>query len=255
MNVRPTVPRARALALACLIATAPAAARAVGPDRPGAGRGPHVPEFLEMARMILAKGADMGPTDGWFHPAESRYGWDWLSARDGDRDGAVGPDELGGPAEMFGRLDRDGDGAIRADDLDWSPDSAYLRRQAAARRRFAMMDRDSNGRVSRDEWAAYFDVATRGGASLTIEGLARALDAPPPPSPKEGGAPTPAPGPSRWTLLLGLLKGELGSPFEGPGVGVAAPDFTLKTHDGESEVTLSIYRGHRPVVLIFGSFT
>ncbi len=36
--------------------------------------------------------------------------------------------------------------------------------------------------------------------------------------------------------------------------GDPAPDFTLKTQDGGSEVTLSTLRG-RPVVLIFGSYT
>ena len=37
--------------------------------------------------------------------------------------------------------------------------------------------------------------------------------------------------------------------------GDAAPDFRLKTRDGKSEVTLSSFRGNRPVVLIFGSYT
>lgn len=36
--------------------------------------------------------------------------------------------------------------------------------------------------------------------------------------------------------------------------GDPAPDFTLKSPDGSSEVTLSDLRG-RPVVLIFGSYT
>jgi hypothetical protein len=37
--------------------------------------------------------------------------------------------------------------------------------------------------------------------------------------------------------------------------GDIAPDFRLKTRDGNSEVTLSSFRGNRPVVLIFGSYT
>lgn len=36
--------------------------------------------------------------------------------------------------------------------------------------------------------------------------------------------------------------------------GDPAPDFTLKSQDGNSEVTLSALRG-KPVVLIFGSYT
>ena len=37
-------------------------------------------------------------------------------------------------------------------------------------------------------------------------------------------------------------------------VGDPAPDFTLKSQHGE-EVTLSSFRGQRPVVLVFGSYT
>ena len=39
--------------------------------------------------------------------------------------------------------------------------------------------------------------------------------------------------------------------------GAPAPDFTLSRHGGtgSDRVTLSSYRGHRPVVLVFGSYT
>lgn len=37
--------------------------------------------------------------------------------------------------------------------------------------------------------------------------------------------------------------------------GEAAPDFTLKTVDGSAQVRLSSFRGAKPVVLIFGSYT
>jgi hypothetical protein len=37
--------------------------------------------------------------------------------------------------------------------------------------------------------------------------------------------------------------------------GDMAPDFRLKTRDGKSEVALSSFRGSRPVVLVFGSYT
>lgn len=37
--------------------------------------------------------------------------------------------------------------------------------------------------------------------------------------------------------------------------GTLAPDFSLPTQDGTSSVTLSSFRGHRPVVLVFGSYT
>jgi cytochrome oxidase Cu insertion factor (SCO1/SenC/PrrC family) len=38
-------------------------------------------------------------------------------------------------------------------------------------------------------------------------------------------------------------------------VGDVAPDFTLKTQDGKGEVKLSAFRGKKPVVLVFGSYT
>ncbi len=37
--------------------------------------------------------------------------------------------------------------------------------------------------------------------------------------------------------------------------GQLAPDFTLGSHDRKQRVTLSSYRGDRPVVLVFGSYT
>lgn len=248
--------RAGAAGLIGLLLWASSTALGGGPDGPATAPGPHVPEFFEMLWMITTKGADMGPTDGWFHPAESRYGWAWLAGRDRDGDGSIGPDELGGSDDLFRRLDRDRDGAIRADDLDWSPDSPYVRQQAAVRRRFAMMDANSNGRVSKDEWDAFFERSAKEKGALSIEDLGDALYAPPPAPPKEPKSKPPAAsGPSRWTLLIGLLSGELGSRFEGPRVGELAPDFTLKTQVGKEEVTLSTFRGQKPVVLIFGSFT
>lgn len=37
--------------------------------------------------------------------------------------------------------------------------------------------------------------------------------------------------------------------------GDIAPDFTLKSPDGKQTVTLSDFRGKRPVALVFGSYT
>ena len=38
-------------------------------------------------------------------------------------------------------------------------------------------------------------------------------------------------------------------------VGQKAPEFSLRTEDGDREYRLSQYRGRKPVVLIFGTFT
>jgi peroxiredoxin len=40
-----------------------------------------------------------------------------------------------------------------------------------------------------------------------------------------------------------------------PRAGDLAPDFTLSDINGENSLTLSDFRGKKPVVLIFGSFT
>ena len=37
--------------------------------------------------------------------------------------------------------------------------------------------------------------------------------------------------------------------------GLPAPDFTLARQNDNQRVTLSSHRGHRPVVLVFGSYT
>jgi hypothetical protein len=38
-------------------------------------------------------------------------------------------------------------------------------------------------------------------------------------------------------------------------VGDEAPDFSLRSHDRGDRVVLSAFRGNRPVVLVFGSYT
>lgn len=49
-------------------------------------------------------------------------------------------------------------------------------------------------------------------------------------------------------------KGDLRAP-DTVRMGDVAPDFKLKTLDGSREVQLSSFRGKRPVVLVFGSYT
>lgn len=40
-----------------------------------------------------------------------------------------------------------------------------------------------------------------------------------------------------------------------PKVGDTAPTFTLQAHDGKSETSLASFKGEKPVVLFFGSYT
>ena len=63
-----------------------------------------------------------------------------------------------------------------------------------------------------------------------------------------------APMPLVWGALPGervWLWARQGSLVEG----AIAPDFSLSTPDHTARVTLSAFRGHRPVVLVFGSYT
>ena len=57
-------------------------------------------------------------------------------------------------------------------------------------------------------------------------------------------------------LLAGEGKDRQGGPREGTlKVGDPAPDFTLSSPDGKTTMALSSFRGKKPVVLVFGSFT
>lgn len=87
---------------------------------PALGR---APEFVQML-LALVRGDPFGTGVGWFHPGESRYGRDWLSARfDADRDGTITREEFTDVPRTFSLLDRDQDGALTARDFDWSRSS------------------------------------------------------------------------------------------------------------------------------------
>jgi hypothetical protein len=208
----------------------------------------HTPEIVEML-WALAHGSGMGPGEGWFHAGQSRYGWDWLAEReDVDDDGAIDRDEFFGPAEWFDRLDRNHDGQIKDDDFDWSDRSDFVRQSQQARQVFRRIDPNSNGRITRAEWEAFFEKAARGGDEITPEDLRAAFNPPPPPGAADDG-------PSPLTIVRGLWLGELGSFREGPAIDGRAPDFELPTFDGRARLRLSEVYPRKPVVLIFGSFT
>jgi hypothetical protein len=207
------------------------------------------PEIVEMLRAV-AGGSHMGPGEGWFHPGKSRYGWEWLAARHHvNSAGRIPREAFQGPVDLFQRLDRNHDGVLTAADFDWSDHSSFAREAARSRELFRMLDPDSNGRISRQEWEVFFSRAAKGKDYLTPDDLREALQPPPPQPGASSGGPSPV------VLLSGFLSGELGSIHEGPGLGQTAPDFTLKTQDGKRAILLSQFRGKKPVVLIFGSFT
>ena len=71
--------------------------------------------------LAILGGSRMEAGEGWFHPGQSRYDWNWLATcRDTNRDGWVTSKEFAGPADLFKRLDRNENGLIADEDLDWS---------------------------------------------------------------------------------------------------------------------------------------
>jgi hypothetical protein len=227
------------------------------------------PEFVEYVYWNVT-----GKGNGWFHPGASRYGWAWLADRyDADGDGRITRKEFKGPAEWFDRLDRNRDGFLTAANFDWPvdrgeappgmagpmagpgamPDREMLFQrfqQMMSAQLFHKIDAKGKGRISREDWDAVFTRAAKGKDHLTPEDLREALAV----SPRRPGGPGPGSGIAA-TRIVGMFKAETGSPFEGPSVGEAAPDFTLRTHDGKREVSLRQYRGKKPVVLVFGNYT
>jgi hypothetical protein len=215
----------------------------------------------EIAEMLwaIAGGSQMGPGEGWFHPGESRYGWQWLADRfDADHDGVINREEFKGPAHLFDRLDANRDGVLTEADFDWSQNSPLSRQASMAAAWFYRIDRDSNGRISKEEWDAFYDRIAKGKGYVSREDLRDAFPTAPPAKPPQSKTPpqkAPSDDPSPLTFVLGLLSGELGSFHEGPAIDDLAPEFTLKTLDGKQTVSLGQFRGKKPVVLVFGSFT
>ncbi len=208
------------------------------------------PEGVRML-VAIARGSQMGPGDGWFGPAQTRYTWAWLAQRHGidPAAGAITKDKFHGPPELFDRLDRNKDGRIRADDLDWSDRNPYVQQANMVNRLFRRMDPSGSGKLTREQWQAFFDKARQGKEHLTGDDLRDALLAGVSSSFQPGDAPDPA------TLVRGLFAGEIGSIHEGPQVGQPAPNFVLKRVDGQGSVELSTLVGPKPVVLVFGNFT
>jgi thiol-disulfide isomerase/thioredoxin len=212
---------------------------------------PDHPEWVDMLTAIL-QDEPMSATYGWFRTAVAQTRFDWESTRkryDRDGDGRIARAEFAGGDADFARLDRDHDKSLTAADFDFS--SSALAPSTGAML-FMRLDRDGSGKITPEELDAFFQNADSGGQGfLSLTDLQEAFTPPPAPA-----RPSPSAGrPSKATLVRGLFRQEIGSLQPGPKLDESAPDFTLKTNDGKSDITLSKLVGPKPVVLVFGSFT
>jgi hypothetical protein len=214
-------------------------------------QGERPPEAARMLTAIL-RGSPLGPGEGWFGPAETRYTWKWLTQHCGMDPAAakaISRAQFPGSETLFSRLDRDKDGTISPDDLDWSDRSPHVLMSNMSNRLFRSLNAKSDGRLTREELLQFFDAAAHGKDHVSADDFRDALLAGLP----SGGKPTDMPAPA--VLIRGLFAGEIGSMSEGPKVNGLAPDFSLKTIDGSKTIELSKLVGPKPVILIFGSFT
>ncbi len=209
---------------------------------------PDHPEWVAMLADILEKNP-LEAGDGWFRTAAAQTRFDWPSTRkryDRDGDGRLSKNEIPVSDADFARLDRNRDGALTAADFDFSSSASAPSPGALL---FSRTDGDANGKVTREELDAFFRAADSGNTGfLSLSDLQDAVPQPAT-SPQNSGSA------SKATLVRSLFRQELGSLQPGPKVDESAPDFTLKTVDGQSEITLSKIIGSRPVVLVFGNFT
>ena len=202
----------------------------------------------ESVRMFLsiARGSMVGSKDGWFGPARSKFGFESLAHRWGPpTEGGFQLDSLSDPSEWLARLDRNHDGRITADDLDWSDENSWVQQSYLANRFFRRINTSGDGKLSAEEWQAFFDQARGDEESVSYEAFRDALI---------GGSPTggfrPGDAPTMEILLKGLASGEIGSLQEGPHPGEVAPDFTLPTLDGTGPISLSSLVGDKPTVQV-----
>lgn len=221
--------------------------------------GRRLPEAVKMY-LAIQTGSKMESGEGWFGPAQSRYDWRWLLQRATGGDSSsqsITLAEFHGPQAWFERLDRNRDGCITADDLDWSESNPWVEHAYLVNRLFRKLNTSGDGRLTRAQWDAFFDTAAAGRDHVTSNDLRDQWLTGMTASFLPGDAPT------REQLLRGFFAGEVGSMCEGPDLGATAPDFTLAAVDGRSKIRLSDYftksktaaDDRKPVVLVFGNFT
>ena len=140
---------------------------------------------------------------------------------------------------------------LTAEDFDWSDRSPLAQINQLLSRVVQAVDASGDRRMSREEWSKFFDAAAEGKDHLTIDDLRSGLMNRPQASSRSS---TPRPL-TPEILVRGLFRGEIGSIHEGPQLNQVAPDFALKTRDGQETIRLGDQFGKKPIVLVFGNFT
>lgn len=211
--------------------------------------GSDMPESVRML-VAIARGSQMGPGEGWFGPSATRYDWNWLAGANGSPGATeIAQEQFRGPKEYFARLDRNQDGRIAPSDLDWSDRNPYVQHFNVVNRLLRRMNKKGDGRLTRDDFIAFFEQAADGRDYVTSADLAEVFLS------GFGSNSSTSGGPPPEVLVRGLFRGEIGSLNSGPALNAAAPDFSLRTHDGQQTIRLGDLRGSKPVVLVFGNFT
>jgi thiol-disulfide isomerase/thioredoxin len=227
----------------------PKAALAAAAQLEQAFHGARQPEAVRMLIAIL-RGSQLGGDNGWFGPADTRYSFPWLAERCGvDPAKGVPRAKFRGPDAWFKLLDRNKDGVITANDLDWSDRNPEVQMMYLANRVFRKINTGSNGKLTKEELAKFFEQAAKGKEYLSPEDFRDALMG------GMSGGFLPGDAPTQTMLIRALYEGSLGSMHEGPQINQPAPDFTLKTVDGKESVQLAKLIGKKPVVLVLGNFT
>jgi hypothetical protein len=157
--------------------------------------------------------------------------WERMARWDTNADGKISRDEFRGRAEMFDRMDRDGDGFVT--EKEAGSGGGMGRGGQGQRQRnddwiFKLLDRDADGVFT----------------NADIDALRRMAD-------------TDGDGKLSEAEFDEFLK-KRSTPPRGtaPAEGATAPVFSLARLDAEGELTLDALRaGGKPVVLVFGSFT
>jgi hypothetical protein len=207
-------------------------------------------EARAMLESIL-RGEMVSINTGWFPLATPQTRWEWddvAAAYDADGSHSVSAGEFAGSEADFARLDRNRDGEFTSEDLDYFTDAGI---KSPGRQLFTIIDQDWDGMLTRDELNAWFDARDVDGHGYLAMDDIRDENLTDPRAQPQQQRPE---HPSVSTLLLSLRNQEMGSLQPGPGLDEIAPDFTLRTLDGEV-VTLSQEVGDLPIVLIFGNVT